>query len=56
MCEYFGYRVTYLKRIRELNIHLGDLKPGEYRELTDREEKELRRLCNGQASKNERFN
>ncbi|MCR5148481.1 MAG: pseudouridine synthase [Eubacterium sp.] len=44
MCEYFGYRVVFLKRIRELNILLGDLKPGEYRELTKEEETELRRL------------
>lgn len=44
MCEALGYKVTYLKRIRELNITLGDLKPGEYRELTVKEEKELRRL------------
>ena len=44
MCEYFGYKVVFLKRIREINISLGDLKPGEYRRLTDEEEKELRRI------------
>ena len=54
MCEYFGYRVTYLKRIREINILIGDLKPGEYREITPAEEKELRRLVSGQVTKNER--
>lgn len=43
MCEAFGYRVTRLKRIRIENIVLGDLKSGEYRELTSSEEKELRR-------------
>lgn len=37
MCEYFGYRVTKLKRVRIMNIHLGDLKEGEYRPLTSRE-------------------
>lgn len=45
MCDHFGYRVVFLKRIREMNIMLGDLKPGEYRELTEEEEKELRRLA-----------
>ncbi len=45
MCEYFGYRVVFLKRIREMNIELGNLKPGEYRELTAVEESELRRMC-----------
>ena len=42
MCEYFGYRVVFLKRIRIMNIGLGTLEPGEYRELTVREEAELR--------------
>ncbi len=42
MCEYFGYRVVFLKRIRIMNIGLGTLEPGEYRELTAREEAELR--------------
>ena len=45
MCEYFGYRVVYLNRVRVLNIVLGDLQPGEYRQLTEGELKELRRLC-----------
>ncbi len=37
MCENLGYRVVYLKRTRIMNIHLGDLKTGEYRELSDKE-------------------
>lgn len=41
MCEYMGYRVTFLKRIRIMNVTLGDLKPGEYRELTSEEIKGL---------------
>ena len=28
MCEYFGYRVTKLKRVRIMNIELGNLKEG----------------------------
>ncbi len=34
MCDYFGYKVLKLKRIRILNIKLGNLKKGEYRALT----------------------
>lgn len=41
MCEYFDYRVVALKRIRIMNLELGDLKPGTYREITP---KELARL------------
>lgn len=31
MCETLGYRVTYLKRIRVMNIELKTLTPGTYR-------------------------
>ena len=41
MCEHFGYRVERLKRIRVVNIELGDLEVGEYRDLTRSEKKEL---------------
>lgn len=44
MCEYFGYRVMKLKRIRILNVTLGDLKKGEYRELTQKEKDELYKI------------
>lgn len=37
MCEYFGYRVEKLVRVRIMNITLGDLKPGEYRKVTQEE-------------------
>ncbi len=43
MCEYMGYRVTFLKRIRIMNVRLGDLKTGEYRELTPEEVRGLSR-------------
>ena len=36
MCEYLGYRVVKLKRIRFMNIELGDLKAGEYKKLDGR--------------------
>lgn len=41
MCEYFGYRVVALKRIRVMNITLGDLKEGTYRDVTPKELEEL---------------
>src|SRR3990167_1996965 len=34
MCEYFGYEVTKLKRTRIMNVALGTLKPGQWRDLT----------------------
>lgn len=37
MCEYLGYRVVSLKRVRIMNIQLGDLKPGKWRDLTESE-------------------
>ena len=41
MCEYMGYKVTKLKRIRFMNIMLGDLETGKWRYLTSAEKKEL---------------
>jgi 23S rRNA pseudouridine2604 synthase len=43
MCEYLGYEVIALKRIRIINIHL-DIPVGKYRLLTDLELKELNNL------------
>ena len=43
MCEYFGYRVTKLKRVRIMNIELGNLKEGRYRKLTPDELRELKK-------------
>ena len=37
MCEACGCRVTKLKRVRILDIELGDLPVGEYREATGKE-------------------
>lgn len=37
MCEYLGYRVVTLKRIRIINIELGELKVGQWRHLTKTE-------------------
>lgn len=37
MCEYFGYSVRSLRRIRIMNLRLGNMKPGQWRELTAEE-------------------
>lgn len=34
MCEHLGYKVTKLKRIRFINVNLGDLELGKWRYLT----------------------
>lgn len=44
MCEHLGYRVVNLRRIRVMNILLGRLKPGDYRNVTDKEIAELNRM------------
>lgn len=44
MCEYLGYKVTRLQRLRVMNIKLGDLKPGTYRHVSEEEIKELYEL------------
>ncbi len=41
MCEALGYRVTSLRRERVMNIRLGYLKPGHWRNLTPAELSEL---------------
>ena len=43
MCEYLGYRVTRLKRVRIMNVKL-DVPVGEWRDLTKKELREIRRL------------
>jgi 23S rRNA pseudouridine2604 synthase len=37
MAAAFGYRVTQLRRVRIVNIKLGALKPGQWRNLTEAE-------------------
>ena len=57
MCEYFGYRVEKLERVRIMNIKLGELKSGEYREVTEKEYQELLKLIrqssNGPVHRND---
>lgn len=41
MCNYLGYEVLTLKRIRVMHISLGDLQPGKWRYLSKKEVKTL---------------
>lgn len=50
MCEALGYRVKTLKRLRIMNICLGGLKEGTYRDVTDDEWRELRRLIQNSSN------
>ena len=44
MCEYLGYEVTKLKRTRIMNVELGYLQAGDWRELTEDEMNEINTL------------
>ncbi len=46
MCEYCGYKVTNLKRVRIMDIQLGRLKPGDYRNVTEKEIEALNKQIN----------
>ena len=48
MCEYLGYDVKRLKRVRIMNIHL-DTRVGEWRDLSAEELSKLRGLCGDSA-------
>lgn len=52
MCEYLDYEVTKLKRTRIMNVSLGYLQTGDWRELTDDEMKEINKMIS-QSSKTE---
>lgn len=45
MCEVCGYKVSGLKRVRVMHVELGNLKPGEYRELPQEDIEHLYRDC-----------
>ena len=55
MCEYFDYRVVNLKRVRIMNIHLGDLPAGKYRMVTPQELKRLEQMLEGSSNNTVRF-
>lgn len=46
MCSALGYSVKRLQRIRIMNIELGNLKVGQWRDLTEKEKTELFKLLN----------
>jgi len=54
MCEACGYQVKALKRIRVMHVTLGNLKPGEYVELSDEDIARLYRDC-GIGNENRTF-
>lgn len=56
MCEYFGYQVVKLKRIRIMNIMLGDLPTASYREISREEQEELYRRIQGSSNQPVREN
>lgn len=41
MCEHLGYEVTHLQRSRIMNVELGNLKPGQWRYLSEQEMSEM---------------
>lgn len=53
MCEALGYKVIKLKRIRIMNVNLGELKIGQWRDLTYNELKELNNLISTSAKTKE---
>ena len=44
MCEYCGYRVRKLVRTRIMNIKLGNLPKGQYRDVSEKEMRELHHM------------
>lgn len=46
MCDYLGYKVLTLKRVRVMNIHLGKLEVGKWRDLSKDELTQLKRELN----------
>lgn len=49
MCAACGYKVQSLKRVRVMHVELGNLKPGEYRELEQEDVQRLYRDCGLQS-------
>ena len=47
MCQALGYRVHSLKRVRIMNINLGDLKEDTYRDVSLHELKVLNKMLEG---------
>ena len=52
MCSELGFEVVSLKRVRVMNIQLGDIREGEYREIKGNEKRELYKLAGIPLKKN----
>ena len=53
MCEYLDYEVTKLKRTRIMNVELGYLQSGDWRELTEDEMKEINNMISSSSKTEE---
>lgn len=53
MCEYLGYDVMKLKRTRIMNVNLGSLKSGEWRELSEKEMNEINQMISSSSKTEE---
>lgn len=53
MCEYLGYEVTALKRVRIMNVNLNGLRTGQWRHLSDKEMSEINKAIEGSAKTEE---
>ncbi|WP_310604607.1 23S rRNA pseudouridine(2604) synthase RluF [Anaerosporobacter sp.] len=51
MCEYLGYRVVSLQRVRIMNIKIGKLKVGTWRKVTEQELEDLYKLTSTSQKK-----
>lgn len=54
MCEYLGYEVTKLKRVRIMNVALNDLPVGQWRFLTEEEMKQINASIENSSKTQER--
>jgi len=50
MCEYLGYTVTKLERIRIMNVKTGNLPLGHWRKLTKKEITDIFKLLENSTS------
>ena len=53
MCEYLDYEVLKLKRTRIMNITLGNLPTGDWREITSEEIKEINKMVSSSSKTEE---
>ena len=54
MCEYFGYEVVKLERVRIMNIELKGLPLGEWRDLSENEMEIIHNLLKNSSNEDER--